>query len=291
MYIREGAYDKNIRGDIAPCRCIVLRSRSRQVVDDISENRVAFGIDRTRLLHISRQVTIPQMKLRESLRNDHLDGLAFHEIIFSQRNRRKINRIKKGSRKRSLQRLADFRNAIAEKTHLAIIEKDILRNRRLILRNSLRLSFIQMDKISIKNVRLYQCRILRDTISIIGSIDHNGIAISTFLEYILVKATDNMHIVFLSLSHHHLRTEQEPCDQNRKAVLFHLLYTIGLLASYNKSSPRATSTHDEDSYLIILLELCVLWCTWERNHVADVLHTGYEENQALETEAETCVRA
>ena len=37
------------------------------------------------------------------------------------------------------------------------------------------------------------------------------------------------------------------------------------------------------------LELCVLWCTWEWNHVTDVLHTGYEENQTLETETETCM--
>jgi len=37
------------------------------------------------------------------------------------------------------------------------------------------------------------------------------------------------------------------------------------------------------------LELCVLWCTWEWNHVTDVLHTGYKENQTLETETETCM--
>ena len=40
-----------------------------------------------------------------------------------------------------------------------------------------------------------------------------------------------------------------------------------------------------------ILEFCVLWCTWEWNHVADILHTGYEENQTLETETETCVWA
>ena len=44
-------------------------------------------------------------------------------------------------------------------------------------------------------------------------------------------------------------------------------------------------------YLDRELELCVLWCTWEWNHVADILHTGYEENQTLETETETCVWA
>lgn len=39
------------------------------------------------------------------------------------------------------------------------------------------------------------------------------------------------------------------------------------------------------------LELCILWCTWEWNHVTDVLHTGYEEDQTLETETETCMWA
>ena len=40
-----------------------------------------------------------------------------------------------------------------------------------------------------------------------------------------------------------------------------------------------------------LLELAVLGCAGEGNHVADVLHAGYEENQTLETETETCVWA
>ena len=38
------------------------------------------------------------------------------------------------------------------------------------------------------------------------------------------------------------------------------------------------------------LELCRLWCSWERNDVADVLHTCHEEYKALKTEAETTVR-
>ena len=39
------------------------------------------------------------------------------------------------------------------------------------------------------------------------------------------------------------------------------------------------------------LELRSLWSTWERNDVADVLHTRHEEDKTLETEAETSVRA
>ena len=30
------------------------------------------------------------------------------------------------------------------------------------------------------------------------------------------------------------------------------------------------------------LELCVLWCTWEWNHITDVLHTGYEEDAKIQ---------
>lgn len=48
---------------------------------------------------------------------------------------------------------------------------------------------------------------------------------------------------------------------------------------------------DIETGFIFILEFCVLWCTWEWNHVADILHTGYEENQTLETETETCVWA
>ena len=53
------------------------------------------------------------------------------------------------------------------------------------------------------------------------------------------------------------------------------------------------STKKKDIIYLISysLELCILWCTWERNHVTDVLHTSYEENQTLETETETCVWA
>ena len=35
------------------------------------------------------------------------------------------------------------------------------------------------------------------------------------------------------------------------------------------------------------LELCVLWCTWEWNHITDVTHTCYEEQQTLKAETET----
>ncbi len=38
------------------------------------------------------------------------------------------------------------------------------------------------------------------------------------------------------------------------------------------------------------LELCTLRRTWERNHVANVLHTCYEQDKTLETKSETCVR-
>ena len=38
------------------------------------------------------------------------------------------------------------------------------------------------------------------------------------------------------------------------------------------------------------LEFSALRSTRERNHVADVLHTCYEEDEALEAEAEACVR-
>ena len=38
------------------------------------------------------------------------------------------------------------------------------------------------------------------------------------------------------------------------------------------------------------LEFSTLRSTRERNHVADVLHTCYEEDEALEAEAEACVR-
>ena len=35
-------------------------------------------------------------------------------------------------------------------------------------------------------------------------------------------------------------------------------------------------------YLDRELELCVLWCTWEWNHITDVLHTGYEEDAKIQ---------
>ena len=35
-------------------------------------------------------------------------------------------------------------------------------------------------------------------------------------------------------------------------------------------------------YLDRELELCVLWCTWEWNHITDVLHTAYEEDAKIQ---------
>ena len=32
------------------------------------------------------------------------------------------------------------------------------------------------------------------------------------------------------------------------------------------------------------LEISCLWSTWERNHVADILHAGDKQDEALETE-------
>ena len=40
-----------------------------------------------------------------------------------------------------------------------------------------------------------------------------------------------------------------------------------------------------------LLELCALRCTREGDDVADVLHTGYEEDESLEAETESAVGA
>jgi len=40
---------------------------------------------------------------------------------------------------------------------------------------------------------------------------------------------------------------------------------------------------------MFFLKLCGFWCSGERNDVADVLHSGHEEDEALEAEAETGV--
>lgn len=45
------------------------------------------------------------------------------------------------------------------------------------------------------------------------------------------------------------------------------------------------------NYIFRFLELCALRCTWERNYVANVLHTRYEKNETLETKSETSVWA
>ena len=39
-----------------------------------------------------------------------------------------------------------------------------------------------------------------------------------------------------------------------------------------------------------MLEFCILWCSWEGDDIADVLHSGDEEDEALETETEACMR-
>ena len=38
------------------------------------------------------------------------------------------------------------------------------------------------------------------------------------------------------------------------------------------------------------LEFFVTRCSWERNHVADISHTCYEQQQSFEAKAETCMR-
>ena len=43
--------------------------------------------------------------------------------------------------------------------------------------------------------------------------------------------------------------------------------------------------------LFFFLELSVVWSSWERNHVAYVLHTSYEEYESFETESEASMRA
>lgn len=45
------------------------------------------------------------------------------------------------------------------------------------------------------------------------------------------------------------------------------------------------------NYISPTLELSALRCTWERDDVADVLHTCHEEDETLEAETEACVRA
>ena len=60
-----------------------------------------------------------------------------------------------------------------------------------------------------------------------------------------------------------------------------------LRLSYKKGSSDWMSLF---CMLTILLEFCIVWSTWERNHVADVLHTCYEEDETLESETEATVR-
>ena len=38
--------------------------------------------------------------------------------------------------------------------------------------------------------------------------------------------------------------------------------------------------------MVVGLEICVLWCTWEGDDVTDVGHAGDEEDDALKAEAE-----
>ena len=70
---------------------------------------------------------------------------------------------------------------------------------------------------------------------------------------------------------------------NYKSILGEMGVSQKKGASYSMTHPLLYL------FIVFYLELCVLWCTWEWNHITDVLHTGYEEDQTLETETETCM--
>ena len=50
-------------------------------------------------------------------------------------------------------------------------------------------------------------------------------------------------------------------------------------------------TYFKNCRKMAILELCRLRRTWERDDVTDVLHTGDEQDKALEAETETGMRA
>ena len=68
---------------------------------------------------------------------------------------------------------------------------------------------------------------------------------------------------------------------------YSLLHQAGCQAT-DASSPKLPSRGSGREQML-LLELAVLGCAGEGNHVADVLHACHEENQTLETETETCM--
>ena len=70
---------------------------------------------------------------------------------------------------------------------------------------------------------------------------------------------------------------------------YSLLHQAGCQAT-DASSPKLPSRGSGREQML-LLELAVLGCAGEGNHVTDVLHACHEENQALETETETAVGA
>ena len=41
--------------------------------------------------------------------------------------------------------------------------------------------------------------------------------------------------------------------------------------------------------LLGTLEFSTFWCTWKRNHIADVGHAGYKQDEPFEAEAEAAV--
>ena len=59
-----------------------------------------------------------------------------------------------------------------------------------------------------------------------------------------------------------------------------------MLRKMKKARLPSPSLH----YVSIFLEFRVLWCSWERYHVPDVLHTRHEKNQTLEAKTEASVR-
>ena len=83
-----------------------------------------------------------------------------------------------------------------------------------------------------------------------------------------------------------------------KAWLTAVQTVLGVLGKKNPRTVRAVKArfHPRITTLLLkkkfhCLELCRLWCTRERNDVTDVLHSGHEQDETLETETESAVRA
>ena len=60
---------------------------------------------------------------------------------------------------------------------------------------------------------------------------------------------------------------------------------VSLCEEFGARCTRAKRANQND-----FLELCVLRSSWERNHIANIAHTCYEEQETLETESEARVR-